>query len=658
MTQYNRVLGIDIETYSSIDIASCGSFRYIDSDDFEVLLFAYSWDGEPAKVVDLLCGEEIPVEVVQALYDPAVLKTGWNNSFERYALWKHFGEYLPPEQWQDTMVLAAQCGLPLSLAGACEALMMGEDKAKMREGKSLIRYFCTPCRPTKVNGKRTRNLPEHAPEKWELFKQYCARDVDSEGAIRNILLRFAPDETEQRFWQLDARINENGIPFDPKLAKAAVKMDEDNKASLIEEATRLTGLENPNSVAQIKQWLQEQEGIDVPTLNKKAVADVMSQLTKEKTKRFMALRKEISKSSVKKYNAMLRSASPDNHIRGCFQFYGANRTGRFAGRLVQLQNLPQNHLPDLAEARSLVRAGDAEAVRLLYNSTSNTLSELIRTALVPEPGHRFIVSDFAAIEARVIAWISGEKWRLDVFEQGGDIYCASAAQMFCVPVEKHGRNAHLRQTGKVAELALGYGGGVNALVAFGADKMGMSDQEMAETVAMWREASPRIVGLWKAVENAAIKAITRKGTFISSIGNVRFDYESGILWMTLPSGRRLAYWDAQYQPSWWKKGQKTVSYMGVDQKTKKWGRIESWGGKLVENLVQATARDVLRDKMLALDKAGFDIRAHVHDEVIITEPIGGRSVDDVGEIMGAPLPWAEGLPLRGDGYDCPFYQKD
>lgn len=658
MKQNKRVLGIDIETFSSIDINSCGSFRYVDSDDFQVLLFAYSWDGEPATVVDLLCGEEIPAEVVQALYDPAIIKTGWNNAFERYALWKHFGEYLPPEQWQDTMVLAAQCGLPLSLAGACDSLMMGEDKAKMKEGKALIRYFCSPCKPTKVNGGRTRNLPEHAPEKWEVFKLYCARDVDSEGAIRNVLLRFAPNETEQRFWCLDARINENGIPFDPTLASQAVKMDEANKASLIEEAAQLTGLENPNSVAQIKQWLHEQEDIEVPSLNKKAVADVMAQLTQDNTRRFMELRKEVSKSSVKKYNAMLRSASPDNHIRGCFQFYGANRTGRFAGRLVQLQNLPQNHLPDLAEARSLVRAGDAEAVKLLYNSTSNTLSELIRTALVPEPGHRFIVSDFSAIEARVIAWISGEQWRLDVFENGGDIYCASASQMFHVPVEKHGENAHLRQKGKVAELALGYGGGVNALVAFGADKMGMSDQEMAETVAMWREASPKIVQLWKAVENAAIKTITRKSSFVSSVGNVRFDYESGILWMTLPSGRRIAYWDAQYQPSRWKKGQKCVSYMGVDQKTKKWARIETWGGKLVENLIQATARDCLRDKMLALDEAGYDIRAHVHDEVIITEPIGARSVEDVGKIMGAPLPWAEGLPLRGDGYDCPFYQKD
>lgn len=653
-----RTLGIDLETFSEADIAKVGSFRYIDDPSFEIMLFGYSWDGEPTTVVDLMLGEEIPADVVHALYDPEVIKTGWNNAFERYALWKHFDRYLPPESWRDTMILAAQCGLPLSLAGACEALNMGEDKAKMKEGKALIKYFCTPCKPTKVNGQRTRNLPEHDMEKWNTFKQYCGRDVDSEGEVRNILVRYEPTHIEHRFWCLDARINENGIPFDPVLAKAAIKMDEENKAQLIEEATALTGLDNPNSVAQIKDWLKEQEGIDVASLNKKAVADVVSQLTKESTVQFMELRKEIAKSSVKKYDAMVRSAGFDDHIRGCFQFYGANRTGRFAGRLVQLQNLPQNHLPDLAVARSLVRAGDAEAVGLLFDNISSTLSELIRTALIPEPGHRFIVSDFSAIEARVIAWIAGEEWRLDVFRNGGDIYCASASQMFKVPVEKHGQNSHLRQKGKVAELALGYGGGVNALKAFGADKMGMSEEEMAETVAMWRDASPKVVRLWKTIENAAIKAIVRRTSTVDSLGGIRFDYENGILWMNLPSGRRIAYWGAQYAPSKWKNGQKALSYMGVDQQTKKWTRVETWGGKLVENLVQASSRDVLRDKMLALAEAGFDIRMHVHDEVVITEPRDGRTLEDVNAIMNASLPWAEGLPLRGDGYYCDFYQKD
>lgn len=654
-----RVLGIDIETFSSVDMKKCGSFKYIDSPDFEVMLFGYSWDGAPATVVDLMQGEVIPYNVLEALTDPAVIKTGWNNAFERYALWKHTGRYLPPEQWQDTMVLTAQCGLPLSLEGACDALKMGEDKAKMKEGKALIKYFCCPCKPTKTNGGRTRNLPHHDPDKWETFKLYCARDVDSEGDIRKTLIRFQPNETEHKFWCLDARINEKGIPFDPVLAEQAVKMDREYKAKLIEEAVALTGMENPNSTAQVKQWLEEQEDIEVPSLNKKAVADVIGQLTKDSTKKFMDLRREISKSSVKKYDAMIRSTGSDCHIRGCFQFYGANRTGRFGGRLVQLQNLPQNHLPDLAEARALVRAGDAEAVEMLYNGISSTLSELIRTALVPEPGHRFIVSDFSAIEARVIAWFADERWRLKVFEDGGDIYCQSASQMFKVPVEKHGQNAHLRQKGKVAELACGYGGGVNALIAFGADKMGMTDEEMAETVAMWREASPNICRLWKSIENAAIKAITRKTSSRPTMcRNVRFDYEAGILWMTLPSGRRIAYWDARYEASKWKKGQKVISYMGVDQKTKKWTRIETWGGKLVENLVQATARDCLRDKMLAIDAAGFDIRMHVHDEVVVTEPIDGKTLEELNAIMNEPLPWAEGLPLRGDGYYCDFYMKD
>lgn len=653
-----RVLGIDIETYSDIDLQSCGSFRYIDSDAFEVLLFGYSWAGAPSTVVDLLCGEEVPEEVVDALYDQNVIKTGWNNAFERYALWKHFGRYLPPEQWDDTMVLAGVCGLPMNLAGACDALHMGEDTGKMKEGKALIQYFCKPCKPTKANGGRTRNLPEHAPEKWEKFKKYCGRDVDSEGDIRRKLLKFVPDVTEHRFWCLDARINEKGIRYDPVLAEAAIQMDAESKAALTEKAVQISGLENPKSVAQIKAWLQEQEGIEVPSLNKKEVADVIGQLTQDATKEFMDLRKEIAKSSTSKYDAMVRSAGPDEHIRGCFQFYGANRTGRFAGRLVQLQNLPQNHIPDLALARSLVRSGNAETVELLYESISDTLSQLIRTALLPEAGQRLIVSDFSAIEARVIAWFAGEEWRLKVFEDGGDIYCQSASQMFKVPVVKHGINGELRQKGKVAELACGYGGGVNALIAFGADKMGMTDEEMAETVAMWRDASPNICNLWKSLENAAIKAITRKTSSVSRLGNVRFDYENGILWMNLPSGRRIAYWDAQYTPSKWKKGQKAISYMGTDQKTKKWTRLETWGGKLTENLVQATARDCLRDKMLALDEAGFDIRMHVHDEIVVTEPRDGKTLEQMNAIMNAPLPWAEGLPLRGDGYYCDFYQKD
>lgn len=653
-----RTLSIDLETYSEIDITKCGSFRYIDDESFEILLLGYAFDDEPVTVIDLTADEEVPADFLAALYDPEVTKTAWNCAFERFGLWKHFGRYCPPEQWSDTMILSAVCGLPLSLGEAGKALLLGEDEAKDREGKALIRYFCSPCRPTKVNGGRTRNLPQHDADKWELFIEYNRQDVVAERTIRKRLLRWEPDSLEHRFWCLDARINEQGMRVDRELVHNAIAMDARYKAELTKQAVAISGLENPNSVAQIKQWLLEQEGIEVPSLNKKVVAEVVSQLNGERAKQFMALRARLAKSSTKKYEAMERSACADAHIKGCFQFYGANRTGRFAGRLVQLQNLPQNHMEDLAVARSLVRDNDYETVRLLYDSVSDTLSELIRTALIPEPGHRFIVADFSAIEARVIAWIAGEQWRLDVFRNGGDIYCASASQMFHVPVVKHGENGHLRQKGKIAELALGYGGGANALKAFGADKMGMTEEEMVNTVDLWREASPRICALWRALERAAIRCVVHKTPQVSAIGGIRFEMECGILWMTLPSGRRIAYYGAEYGPSRFHRDRRALSYMGVDQKTKRWGRVETWGGKLAENCTQATARDCLRDTMLALADAGYDIRAHVHDEVIISEPRDGRTVEDVSAIMGRELPWASGLPLRGDGYACDFYMKD
>lgn len=653
-----RTLSIDLETYSEIDIAKCGSFRYIDDESFEILLLGYAFDDEPVTVIDLTADEEVPADFLAALYDPEVTKTAWNCAFERFGLWKHFGRYCPPEQWSDTMILSAVCGLPLGLGEAGKALRLEADEAKDREGKALIRYFCSPCRPTKVNGGRTRNLPQHDTDKWALFIEYNRQDVVAERTIRKRLLRWEPDSLEHRFWCLDARINELGMRVDRELVHNAIAMDARYKAELTEQAVAISGLENPNSVAQIKQWLLEQEGIEVPSLNKKVVAEVVSQLNGERTKQFMALRARLAKSSTKKYEAMERSACADAHIKGCFQFYGANRTGRFAGRLVQLQNLPQNHMEDLAVARSLVRDNDYETVRLLYDSVSDTLSELIRTALIPEPGHRFIVADFSAIEARVIAWIAGEQWRLDVFRNGGDIYCASASQMFHVPVVKHGENGHLRQKGKIAELALGYGGGANALKAFGADKMGMTEEEMVNTVDLWREASPRVCALWRALERAAIRCVVHKTPQVSAIGGIRFEMECGILWMTLPSGRRIAYYGAEYGPSRFHRDRRALSYMGVDQKTKRWGRVETWGGKLAENVTQATARDCLRDTMLALEDAGYDIRAHVHDEVIISEPRDGRTVEDVSAIMGRELPWASGLPLRGDGYACDFYMKD
>lgn len=653
-----RTLSIDLETYSEIDLAKCGSFRYIDDESFEILLLGYAFDDEPVTVIDLTADEEVPADFLAALYDPEVTKTAWNCAFERFGLWKHFGRYCPPEQWSDTMILSAVCGLPLGLGEAGKALRLEADEAKDREGKALIRYFCSPCRPTKVNGGRTRNLPTDAPDKWAQFIEYNRQDVVAERTIRKRLLRWEPDSLEHKFWCLDARINERGMRVDRELVHNAIAMDERYKAELTKQAVAISGLENPNSVAQIKQWLLEQEGIEVPSLNKKVVAEVVSQLNGERAKQFMALRARLAKSSTKKYEAMERSACADAHIKGCFQFYGANRTGRFAGRLVQLQNLPQNHMEDLAVARSLVRDNDYETVRLLYDSVSDTLSELIRTALIPEPGHRFIVADFSAIEARVIAWIAGEQWRLDVFRNGGDIYCASASQMFHVPVVKHGENGHLRQKGKIAELALGYGGGANALKAFGADKMGMTEEEMVNTVDLWREASPRVCALWRALERAAIRCVVHKTPQVSAIGGIRFELECGILWMTLPSGRRIAYYGAEYGPSRFHRDRRALSYMGVDQKTKRWGRVETWGGKLAENVTQATARDCLRDTMLALEDAGYDIRAHVHDEVIISEPRDGRTVEDVSAIMGRELPWASGLPLRGDGYACDFYMKD
>ena len=654
----SKVLGLDFETFSATDIGACGSYKYMEDPEFEILLMSYAYDDDEVTVIDLTAGEKVPLTVMFDLTNPSVTKAAWNCAFERNAILTQWGVYCPPEQWEDSMILAGQCGLPMSLAGASEALGLGEDQAKMKEGKALIRYFCQPCKPTKTNGMRTRNLPEHAPEKWDTFKKYNGQDVVAERAIRKMLSRWAPTEREHDFWCLDARINERGVRIDRKLAINAVAMDEKYKAELTERAIALTGLENPKSVAQVKNWLADQEGKCFPSLNKKVVAEVVSELQTDEAKEFMAIRTELSKSSTAKYAAMLRSICRDDHVRGCFQFYGANRTGRFAGRLVQFQNMSKNEMPDLADCRELVRAGHYTAVKALYGGVAKPLSELVRTAIIPEEGHRILVADFSAIEARVIAWLAGEQWRLDTFREGGDIYCASAAQMFHVPVVKHGENGHLRQKGEVAELALGYGGGVNALKAFGADKMGMTEEEMQETVDLWRESSPKICQLWQTMEKAACRCVLSKAPAKDSLAGIRFDYENGVLWMTLPSGRRIAYWGAQYTESRFRPGRRVLSYMGVDQQTKKWNRIETWGGKLVENLVQATARDCLRESMFSLDTEGYDIRAHVHDEVIVTEPIGGRSVEQMAEVMGRAIDWAPGLPLRADGYEGSYYFKD
>jgi DNA polymerase len=653
----SRYLFMDFETKSDVDIGKCGAFRYFESEEFAPLLLAYGFDREPLTLVDFARGETWPEEFLAALDDPNVTLVAHNNAFERGVI-EHELHYSPDERWIDTMHLFSQCGLPLSLDGACRAMGMDEDQGKMREGKALIRYFCVPCRPTKVNGGRTWNLPEHAPEKWETFCRYCLQDVEAMRTGFYRLEKWMPRPEELAFHALDSRINERGVRIDRRLAVMAVSMDEKNKQELTEKAIALTGMENPNSTAQVKEWLLDQEGKEFPSLNKRVIADVIASLETDKAREFMDIRTELSKSSVKKYTAMLRSMCADDHVRGCFAFYGASRTGRFAGRLVQFQNLSKNYMEDLDACRGLVRDGHYTTVKALYDGVADVLSQLVRTAIIPEDGHKILVSDFSAIEARVIAWIAGEEWRLKVFEEGGDIYCASASQMFKVPVVKHGVNGHLRQKGKVAELALGYGGGINALKAFGADKMGMTDEEMQETVDLWRESSPKICALWKSLERAAIKATVRGGTATDTLAGIRFDFENGILWMTLPSGRRIAYWGAKYEESKHHPDRKSLTYWGQDQQTKKWVRLETWGGKLTENLVQATARDCLRDAMFALDAAGFDIRAHVHDEVIVTEPIDGRSVDEMSEIMGRPLPWAPGLPLRADGYEGAYYFKD
>ena len=657
MTKFPFLL-MDFETFSTVDIGKCGSYRYMDDPSFEPLLLSYAIGDDPVKLVDFTHDEEWPEEFLAALYDPAITKIAWNCAFERNVIYTVLGKYTPPEQWLDVMHVAAQCGLPMSLDAAGKALGLSEDQAKMKEGKALIRYFCCPCKPTKTNGGRERNFPEHAPERWEIFRDYCTRDTEAERTIFHMLEQWLPNEDERRFWALDQRINEKGVRIDRQLALNAVAMDERYKDELTERAVAITGLSNPKSVSQVKNWLADQEGKSFPSLNKKVIADVVSQLQSEDAREFMALRGELSKSSTAKYQSMLRSMCRDEHSKGCFQFYGANRTGRFAGRLVQFQNMSKNYSPTLAGMRELVRGGHYTALNMLYDSVSSVLSELVRTAIIPEEGQRIVVADFSAIEARVTAWFAGEEWRLQTFRDGGDIYCASASQMFHVPVVKHGINGELRQKGKVAELALGYGGGVNALKAFGADKMGMSDEEMQETVDLWRESSPKIVELWRALEKAAIRCVARRAPTTSTLGNVRFDFESGILWMTLPSGRRLAYYGAKYEETKFHPDRKSLTYMGVNQMTKRWERVETWGGKITENLVQATARDVLREAMFSLTEKGWDIRAHVHDECICTEPIGGKTVEQMCKAMCPDIPWAEGLPLNADGYDGPYYFKD
>lgn len=643
------LLAIDIETFSDVDLPKCGVYAYSDSPLFQILLFAYAFDDEPTQVVDLACGEQLPDRVLAALEDENTTKTAFNASFERTCISRYLGRWLSPVGWQCTAVQSAMLALPLTLDGVGEVLNI--KRKKLKEGVALLRYFSMPCKPTKANGGRTRNRPEDAPEMWERFRAYCIRDVDAEREIREKLRNYPIPESEMELYYLDQEINDRGIMVDQRLAVQAVRCDAEFKARATAQAQQLTGLTNPNSLAQVKGWLAER-GIEVDSLDKKAIKGLLPQTTGE-VREMLMLRLLLGKTSVKKYEAIQRSVCSDGRVHGLLQFYGANRTGRWAGRLVQVQNLPQNHIPDLALARSLVRRGEFERVEMLYDSTPGVLSELIRTAFIPKPGCRFIVADFAAIEARVLAWFSGEQWRLDTFEQGGDIYCASASKMFHVPVEKHGQNAHLRQKGKIAELALGYGGSVGALTSMGALDMGLAEEELQPLVDQWRGANPHIVKFWWDVDAAAVKAFRSKTEV--RLGALCFSCRSGMLFITLPSGRRLAYVKPRMLPN--RFGRESLTYEGVGE-SKKWSRIETYGPKLTENIVQATARDLLALAMLRLRNAGFEIVMHIHDEAVVEVPEGISSVDEICYIMSEAPGWAAGLPLRADGYECEFYKKD
>ena len=645
-----KTLSIDIETYSSENLAKCGVYRYAESPDFEVLLFGYSADGGPVEVIDLTAGEMLPADIRSALTDPAVTKWAFNAQFERVCLSRFLGyptgQYLDPSSWHCTMVWAATLGLPLSLEGV--GAVLGLEKQKLKEGKDLIRYFCTPAKAR--DGSRFRHYPSDAPEKWSLFKAYNLRDVETEMAIQRKLSKFPVTESEWVNYTLDQQINDRGIMLDRTLVTNAIRCDEQFKRTHMEQARSVTGLDNPNSPVQLKAWLAE-KGVEADSLSKAAVADMLEKADGE-IELALSLRQELAKSSVKKYTAMQTVVGSDDRARGLIQFYGANRTGRYAGRLIQVQNLPQNHLPDLDTARALVRSGNTDAVEMLYDSVPLVLSELIRTAFVPKPGCRFYVADFSAIEARVIAWIAGEHWRQEVFANGGDIYCASASQMFHVPVEKHGVNGHLRQKGKIAELALGYGGSVGALKAMGALNYGLQEEELKPLVDAWRLSNPHITKFWWDVDKAASTCV-RERTAAETHG-IRFLYQSGMMFIVLPSGRRLVYVKPKMGLNHF--GNESVTYEGVGEQ-KKWLRLESYGPKFVENIVQATARDILAEAMLRLNAAGYRIVMHVHDEAVIEAP-PETELSDICSIMGKTPAWASGLLLRADGYVCDFYKKD
>lgn len=647
-------LFIDIETYSDVDLGKCGIYRYVQSPNFQILLFAYSIDGEPVQVVDLTDWGQIPKEVIKALTDNSVKKYAYNAMFERICLSKFLGYptgfYLSPDSWFCDMIHAATLGLPLSLKDVGNVL--GLEKQKLSIGKSLIKYFCVPCNPTKTNGYRTRNLPHHDREKWNEFIEYNKRDVETEIEIHNRLSKFPVLDQEWDNYHLNERINDLGIMIDMDFVNHAIKCDEENQENNIEKAKMITGVDNPNSPKQLKEWLLEQGMIGVDSLSKADVQRLLKDATGN-VEEILRLRQDIAKSSVKKYIAMQNVVGKDSRARGLIQFYGANRTGRFSGRLIQVQNLPQNHLEPLEEARELIRNEDLDAILGRFGAVSTVLSELIRTAFIPKPGHRFIVSDFSAIEARVLAWLSKEEWRLELFRDGGDIYCKSASKMFGVPVEKNGVNKELRQKGKIAELALGYNGGVNALKSFGAVAMGIQESELKPMVDKWRAANPNIVRLWRMLDKVTKYVVTKRTSY--ECYGLKFSYERGIMFIELPSGRRLAYCKPRLGINAF--GSECITYEGIGT-GKKWERIETFGGKICENIIQAVARDVLVESMMRLHKAGYKITMHIHDEVVLEVQDDVSSVEEVCRIMAITPSWAKDLPLNADGYECKFYKKE
>lgn len=648
-----RELSIDIETYSSIDLIRSGVYAYTAAPDFKVLLFAYAFDDEDVMIADIESGEELPAQVLEALTDSSIIKTAFNAEFEITCISKHFGIELDPSQWRCTQVQAAELGLPSSLEAVAEVLGLSAKKDK--RGKKCIDFFSKPCKELKeaplLSG--SRHTPQDDPELWAVFKDYCKQDVEVERAIKRRLAAFPIAESEQALWVLDKHISMRGCRIDDELVKNAIAFGERFTEEKSAELEKIAGIDNPNSVPQLKKWLHLRTGEPVGSLDKKAVKSLIESSDDPLLKRALTLRSELAKTSTAKYKAMRDTVCPDGRVRGFLKFYGASRTGRWAGKLVQVQNLPQNHLPDLELARDTVKSGDYDMFEMLYGSVQQTLSELVRTAFIPDKGCRFIVSDFSAIEARVVAYIAGERWRLNVFREGGDIYCASASKMFGVPVVKHGVNGHLRQKGKIAELALGYGGSVGALISMGALEMGLDEAELAPLVDSWRASNPAVVSLWRTAEKAAIDAVEGKP---SACCGFKFRKKSGILFITLPSGRSIAYARPRIETN--KFGRPALTYMGQNQQTKHWERLETFGGKLVENMVQAFARDCLAVSMLRLEAAGYRIVFHVHDEVIIEAPEGFGSVGEVADIMGQPVDWAKELPLRAEGYETYFYKKD